>query len=119
MLICFFFKDWLTRYGYLVNDDPRTGNLRSQQDLEKAVKMLQRYAGLPETGQLDAATIKRMGESRCGVPDFGKADSAKRKKRFTLQGTYWKKRVRFQTISNPFDLVVDRAWSVRRKTRYT
>lgn len=84
--------DWLTRYGYLVNSDPRTGNLRTQQDLEKSIKMLQRYAGIPETGQLDAATIKLMGTSRCGVADFGKADNTRRRKRYTLQGTYWKKR---------------------------
>ena len=55
--------------------------------------MLQRYAGLRETGQFDAATIAMMGKSRCGVADFGKADNARRKKRFTLQGTYWKKKV--------------------------
>lgn len=84
--------DWLSRYGYLVNDDPRSGNLRTQQDLEKSIKMLQRYAGLPETGQMDAATIKLMGESRCGVADFGTSDATKRrKKRYTLQGTTWKK----------------------------
>lgn len=77
-----------------MNDDPRTGNLRTQQDLEKSIKMLQRYAGLPETGQMDAATIKLMGESRCGVADFGKSDATKRrKKRYTLQGTTWKKNV--------------------------
>ncbi|XP_068684571.1 uncharacterized protein [Montipora foliosa] len=85
--------DWLTRYGYLVNDDPRTGNLRSQQDLEKSIKMLQRYAGLKETGQMDADTIKLMGKSRCGVSDFGRSDNNKRrKKRFTLQGSYWQKK---------------------------
>ena len=74
-------------------DDPRTGKLRSQQDLEKSVRMLQRYAGLPETGKLDAATIKRMEESRCGVSDFGKTDNTRRKKRYTLQGSRWKKQV--------------------------
>lgn len=87
----------MTRYGYLVNSDPRTGKLRTKQDLEKSIKMLQRYAGLPETGQFDAATIALIGKSRCGVADFGKGDSAKRKKRFTLQGTYWKKKVTIYT----------------------
>lgn len=77
-----------------MTDDPRTGKLRSQQDLEKSIKMLQRYGGLPETGNLDAATIKLMGESRCGVSDFGKTDNTRRKKRYTLQGSRWKKHVR-------------------------
>ena len=77
-----------------MNDDPRTGNLRSQQDLEKSIKMLQRYAGLKETGQMDADTIKLMGDSRCGVSDFGRSDNNKRrKKRFTLHGSYWQKKV--------------------------
>lgn len=55
--------------------------------------MLQRFAGLPETGQLDEATLKQMSQSRCGVADFGKTDNMRRKKRYTLQGTYWKKKV--------------------------
>ena len=74
-------------------DDPRTGKLRSQQDLENSIKMLQRYGGLQETGKLDAATIKLMGESRCGVSDFGKADNTRRKKRCILQGSRWEKQV--------------------------
>lgn len=57
--------------------------------------MLQRYANLPETGRMDAATIALMGKSRCGVADYGNynSDNTRRKKRYTLQGTYWKKRV--------------------------
>lgn len=78
-----------------MNDDPRTGKLRTRQDLEKSIKMLQRYANLPETGRMDAATIAQMGKSRCGVADYGNynSDNTRRKKRYTLQGTYWKKRV--------------------------
>ena len=55
--------------------------------------MFQRFAGLPETGQLDQATLYQMSKSRCGVADFGKTDNMRRKKRYTLQGTYWKKKV--------------------------
>lgn len=78
-----------------MNDDPRTWKLRTRQDLEKSIKMLQRYANLPETGRMDAATIALMGKSRCGVADYGNynSDNTRRKKRYTLQGTYWKKRV--------------------------
>lgn len=85
--------DFLTKFGYLMNDDPRTGTLRSQADLEKAIKMLQRYANLPETGKMDAATIAQMGKSRCGVADYGNynSDNTRRKKRYTLQGSSWKK----------------------------
>ena len=57
--------------------------------------MLQRYANLRETGQMDADTIALMGKSRCGVADYGNynSDNTRRKKRYTLQGTYWKKSV--------------------------
>ena len=89
----------------MVTDDPRTGKLRSQQDLQKSIKMLQRYGGLPETGNLDAATIKLMGESRCGVSDFGKTDNNRRRKRYTLQGTRWKKQVSQYSSSGFFDVV--------------
>ena len=34
-----------------------------------------------------------MSKSRCGVADFGKTDNMGRKKRYILQGTYWKKKV--------------------------
>lgn len=81
----------------MASDDPTTGKLRSQQDLEKSIKMLQRYGGLPETGTLDAATIKLMGESRCGVSDFGKTDNTRRKRRYTLQGTRWQKPVSYSS----------------------
>ena len=108
----------MTKYGYLVPSDPRTGNLRPKQDLEKAVKMLQRFAGLPETGQLDEATLKQMSQSRCGVADFGKTDNMRRKKRYTLQGTYWKKKVMhlgyplLRKIEKHVSLCISR-WKVR------
>lgn len=80
--------------------------------------MLQRYAGLPETGQLDAETIKLMGQSRCGVADFGKTDNTRRKRRYTLQGTYWKKRVS-EIYCRKFFSSFD-SWSpARRKTDKT
>lgn len=65
----------------------------SQEDLVQSLRRLQRFAGLNETGILDAATIKLMGQSRCGMPDVGSSDSAKRRRRYVLQGTSWKKKV--------------------------
>ncbi|EDO48606.1 predicted protein, partial [Nematostella vectensis] len=82
---------FLTKYGYLVPKDPRQGHLRTREELTKAIRMLQRFAGLNETGVMDAATIAQMGKSRCGMPDFSPADKARRKKRYQLHGTFWKK----------------------------
>ena len=86
-------QSYLSKFGYLVDSDPRSGTLRSKDDLEKAVRLLQRYAGLKETGQIDAATIKLMSKDRCGVPDFSKSDNARRRRRYTLQGSKWLKKV--------------------------
>ena len=60
-----------------------------------AVKKMQRFAGLPETGQIsDPKALSRVKRSRCGVADFGPADNARRKRRYALQGSFWRKRVR-------------------------
>ena len=89
----FSFQDYLVKFGYLVRKDPRNGQIMSQADLVQSIRSLQRFAGLNETGKLDAATIALMGKSRCGVPDKSPADKAKRKRRYTLHGTYWRKKV--------------------------
>lgn len=45
-------QDWLTRYGYLPPPHPGQLQLRSPLKLRDAVKVMQRFAGLPETGVL-------------------------------------------------------------------
>ncbi|ERE67604.1 matrix metalloproteinase-17-like protein [Cricetulus griseus] len=45
--------DWLTRYGYLPPADPSQAQLQSLEKLQDAIKIMQRFAGLPETGQMD------------------------------------------------------------------
>ena len=42
-----------------------------------------------QTGKLDEPTIKKMGESRCGLADI-KVKINNRQKRFVHQGTNWK-----------------------------
>ncbi|KAB1251869.1 Matrix metalloproteinase-25 [Camelus dromedarius] len=44
--------DWLTRYGYLPPPHPAQAQLQSQAKLRDAIKVMQRFAGLPETGLL-------------------------------------------------------------------
>lgn len=83
----------------------------SQEDLVQSLRRLQRFAGLNETGILDAATIKLMGQSRCGMPDVGASDSAKRRRRYVLQGTSWKKKVCAEMVlikkfcDRPFEVI--------------
>ena len=86
-------KNFLNKYGYLVNQDPRTGAMRTKQDLINSIRRFQRYADLNETGEIDAATLAMMAKDRCGVADFSKSDSAIRKRRYTLQGSKWRRKV--------------------------
>ncbi|KAK9965095.1 hypothetical protein ABG768_004204 [Culter alburnus] len=87
--------DWLSRYGYLPPPDPRTGQLQSKEGIEKAIKEMQRFAGLKDTGKLDSDTLKLMSTPRCSLPDIiGSKDLLKkrrRKRRYATVGLRWKK----------------------------
>ena len=61
---------------------------------------MQAYAGLPQTGILDSETKKLMNTSRCGMADIGRAHSARRKRRYNIQGTTWNKQVTHMRIPN-------------------
>eukprot|EP00795_Rhopilema_esculentum_P009292 gene9292-16988_t len=83
--------DFLESFGYLRKPDPRAGKLLSQEEVVKAVEKMQEFAGLPPTGVVDSETAKLLNTSRCGMPDIGRADSARRKRRYNIQGTKWNK----------------------------
>ncbi|CAJ1080980.1 matrix metalloproteinase-25 isoform X1 [Xyrichtys novacula] len=87
--------DWLSRYGYLPAPDPRTSKLQSKEGLEKAIRVMQRFGGVAETGELDSETIKLMSMPRCSLPDIvGSEDMLRRKrrrKRYALSGLKWHK----------------------------
>lgn len=82
------------KYGYLSYPDHKIGKVISMEELKAAVMKMQRVAGLKETGEIsDPETLALVKKRRCGVPDFGPSENAKRKKRYALQGTYWRKHV--------------------------
>lgn len=51
-LACDLLQDWLSRYGYLPPADPRTSKLQSHAGIENAIRVMQRFGGVQETGVL-------------------------------------------------------------------
>ncbi|XP_029383232.1 matrix metalloproteinase-25 [Echeneis naucrates] len=85
--------DWLSRYGYLPPPDPRTSKLQTKEGIERAIRVMQRFGGVRETGVLDNETIKLMSTPRCSLPDIvGSEDMLKRRRRrrrYALSGLKW------------------------------
>ena len=61
----------------------------SENAISASLRLLQRFAGIKETGIMDIETEKLIKTPRCRMPDFGPADKAKRKRRWVHQGLKW------------------------------
>ena len=86
-------QDFLVAYGYLTPPDPKSGRLIDPNHVTESIKTMQKYAGLTPTGIIDKQTLFVMKTPRCGMKDVGRADSARRKRRYNLQGGKWIKKV--------------------------
>ncbi|XP_059919867.1 matrix metalloproteinase-17b isoform X1 [Gadus macrocephalus] len=105
--------DWLMRYGYLPPPDPSTGQLQAWTAVTHAVKSMQRFAGLMETGVVDQDTTALMKSPRCSLPDQeeppgqpanqhqGGRGSLKRKRR-TAGSTWTRRSINWRLRSYPF-----------------
>jgi hypothetical protein len=76
-------QDYLVRFGYLGSPPSAEDGRRAELDLraitepgefddatEEALRLFQQYAGLEVTGELDAPTVEKMNQPRCGNPDI-------------------------------------------------
>ncbi|XP_027886307.1 matrix metalloproteinase-17b [Xiphophorus couchianus] len=61
--------DWLIKYGYLPPSDSSTGQLQAWTAVTDAVKAMQIFAGLKDSGVLDEETLALMKSPRCSLPD--------------------------------------------------
>lgn len=86
-------ETWLRQYGYLSQASRQMSTMQSSQILSKAIRDMQRFYGLEETGEMNPATAEAMRWPRCGVPDrkAEDLDDGARKKRYALTGQQWNK----------------------------
>uniref|UniRef100_A0A672J9A3 Matrix metallopeptidase 17a n=1 Tax=Salarias fasciatus TaxID=181472 RepID=A0A672J9A3_SALFA len=90
---CFPLQDWLSKFGYLPPPDPVTGQLQTKEALTRAIKAMQKFGGLKETGVLDQATLGLMKTPRCSLPDVSEAEGTMgRRKRTPTPPNKWNKR---------------------------
>ncbi|XP_063077613.1 matrix metalloproteinase-25 [Engraulis encrasicolus] len=96
--------DWLSRYGYLPPPDPKLGRLQSKEGIEQAIREMQRFGGIEQTGKLDEKTLALMSKPRCSLPDImGSEDVMKRRrrrKRYALSEQKWGKEKITWSLSN-------------------
>ncbi|XP_029693373.1 matrix metalloproteinase-17-like [Takifugu rubripes] len=83
--------DWLSRFGYLPSPDPVTGQLQTQEALTRAIRAMQRFGGLKETGIFDQDTLLLMGTPRCSLPDVPEGSTG-RSRRALMPQSKWNKR---------------------------
>ncbi|XP_060605790.1 matrix metalloproteinase-19-like isoform X1 [Ruditapes philippinarum] len=63
---------YLEKYGYFAPraDDTGTQFAHSEHSRRHAIKLFQKFAHLPTTGQINKETVNKMRQPRCGFPDI-------------------------------------------------
>ena len=94
-------QNYLERYGYLSPADVEIGKTTlNSGKVSDAVRKLQHFAGLNETGNLlDPSTVELVTKQRCGFRDLGNTAQFKRRRRYALHGTWWRKHVSYRARS--------------------
>ncbi|XP_071797351.1 collagenase 3-like [Asterias amurensis] len=62
--------EYLAKYGYFKKDPNKDADgVLPAKSVEKAIKQLQKFAGISESGEIDEATLELIAKPRCGVND--------------------------------------------------
>ncbi|XP_050101536.1 matrix metalloproteinase-2-like [Anopheles aquasalis] len=85
--------DFMRRFGYLEKGSPSLAEaLYSGEAIVDAIKHVQKFGNLPQTGVLDHRTIQLMSAPRCGVVDVMQHDQSLRHRRYVIGSESWRKR---------------------------
>lgn len=95
-------QNYLMEFGYLPKSNIETGNLRTMEQLQEAVRLFQSFANLEPTGEINRETMELMRKPRCGAPDLPNSldympwnsldpfrSHHRRQRRFVIQGQKW------------------------------
>ncbi|GIY24138.1 matrix metalloproteinase-2 [Caerostris extrusa] len=82
-------ETYLNQYGYLKPSPDGADNLRTEDKLRDAIRLMQRYGGITPTGVLDSSTLELLNKKRCGMSDVSQRE---RVRRYAVQGQQWPKK---------------------------
>ncbi|XP_054724266.1 matrix metalloproteinase-25-like [Uloborus diversus] len=95
-------ETFMKRYGYIVSGEGLADALHTVEGFKAAVQKMQLFGGLPQTGELDEATLNLTKAPRCGVPDVLKTQ---RSKRYIIGSQGWRKKKLTYFLANwPMEL---------------
>ena len=89
--------EFMKKFGYFGKPSD-TEALLTEEAVIQGLMKVQRFVGLPQTGRLDAETIKLLNTPRCGNPDL--VEIPRRQKRFVLGSDGWQKRKLTYFVAN-------------------
>ncbi|KAL4714131.1 hypothetical protein ACJJTC_008485, partial [Scirpophaga incertulas] len=89
---------FLKKYGYLPETSGDLDFAYTPQSISEAVRKMQAFAGLPQTGHLDIRTKQLINKKRCGVKDIDHAAKT-RNRRYILQQGWNKKSITYRILN--------------------
>ncbi|KAL0893538.1 hypothetical protein ABMA27_013731 [Loxostege sticticalis] len=101
---------FLKKYGYLPEPQGEFDFAYTPHSVSEAVRKMQAFAGLPQTGVLDSSTRKLFKKRRCGVKDI--ENKPTRNRRYILQEGWDKKYITYRVLNGSSTLPKHRVESL-------